>query len=127
MTEKINIKENIKNYRIRELQSKILYWEGRRKESDRLIIKYQDEINELNSPELNYIGSGEHKQLGFEWEGFFITDPFDSTCGRFAVNPLFEYGLTIKQAKRIKHENMLDVDLDFHLTLPKTEENKNEV
>ena len=66
MTEKINVKENIKNYRIRELQSKILYWEGRRKESDRLIIKYQDEINELNPPELNYIGSGEHKQLGFE-------------------------------------------------------------
>ena len=30
-------------------------------------------------------------------------------------------------AKRIKHENMLDVDLDFHLTLPKIEENKNEV
>jgi len=30
--------------------------------------------------------------------------------------------LTIKQAKRIKHENMLNVDLDFHLTLPKTEE-----
>ena len=47
MTEKINIKENIKNYRIRELHSKILYWEGRRKESDRLIIKYQEELINL--------------------------------------------------------------------------------
>jgi len=119
-------KEEI-NANKRELISKMVYWENQKRKSDRLIIKYQDEINELNPPELNYIGSGEHKQLGFEWEGFFITDPFDSTCGRFAVNPLFEYGLTIKQAKRIKHENMLDVDLDFHLTLPKTEENKNEV
>ena len=47
MTEKINVKENIKNYRIRELHSKILYWEGRRKESDRLIAKYQEELKTL--------------------------------------------------------------------------------
>ncbi len=47
MTEKINIEENIKNYRIRELHSKILYWEGRRKESDRLITKYQEELKTL--------------------------------------------------------------------------------
>ena len=47
MTEKINIEENIKNYKIRQLQSKILYWEGRRKESDRLIIKYQEELKNL--------------------------------------------------------------------------------
>ena len=47
MTEKINIEENIKNYRIRELHSKILYWEGRRKESDRLIAKYQEELKTL--------------------------------------------------------------------------------
>ena len=119
-------KEEI-NANKRELISKMMYWENQKRKSDRLIIKYQDEINELNPPELTYIGSGEHKQLGFEWEGFFITDPFDSTCGRFGVNPIFEYGLTIKQAKRIKHENMLNVDLDFHLTLPKTEEKDDEV
>ena len=119
-------KEEI-NANKRELISKMMYWENQKRKSDRLIIKYQDEINELNPPELNYIGSGEHKQLGFEWEGFFITDPFDSTCGRFGVNPIFEYGLTIKQAKRIKHENMLNVDLDFHLTLPKTEEKDDEI
>jgi len=118
-------KEEI-NANKRELISKMMYWENQKRKSDRLIIKYQDEINELNPPELTYMDSGEHKKLGFEWEGFFITDPFDSTCGRFGVNPIFEYGLTIKQAKRIKHENMLNVDLDFHLTLPKTEENKNE-
>tara|TARA_R100001443_G_scaffold115772_1_gene134319 strand:+ start:598 stop:786 length:189 start_codon:yes stop_codon:yes gene_type:complete len=47
MTEKINIKDNIKNYRIRELHSKILYWEGRKKESDRLIKKYQKELKTL--------------------------------------------------------------------------------
>ena len=47
MTEKINIEENIKNYKIRQLQSKILYWEGRRKESDRLISKYQEELKNL--------------------------------------------------------------------------------
>ena len=47
MPEKINIEENIKNYRIRELHSKILYWEGRRKESDRLIAKYQEELKNL--------------------------------------------------------------------------------
>jgi hypothetical protein len=47
MTEKINIEENIKNYKIRQLQSKILYWEGRRKESDRLIAKYQEELKTL--------------------------------------------------------------------------------
>ena len=47
MTKKINIKDNIKNYRIRELHSKILYWEGRKKESDRLIKKYQKELKTL--------------------------------------------------------------------------------
>jgi len=47
MTEKINIKDNIKNYRIRELHSKILYWEGKKKESDRLIKKYQKELKTL--------------------------------------------------------------------------------
>ena len=48
-------------------------------------------------PELNYIGSGKHKQLGFEWEGFFITDPFTSSCNRFEVDPISEYGLTTEQ------------------------------
>ena len=54
MTEKINIEENIKNYRIRELHSKILYWEGRRKESDRLIAKYQEELKNLEEKKYDW-------------------------------------------------------------------------
>ena len=64
-------------------------------------------FKEIKMPELNYVGSGKHKQLGFEWEGFFITDPFTSSCNRFEVDPISEYGLTTEQVKRLKQENNL--------------------
>ena len=43
-------------------------------------------------------------KLGFDFEDFFITDPFTSTCCRFDVDPIKEYGLTEKQVKRFKIE-----------------------
>ena len=30
-------------------------------------------------------------KLGFDFEDFFITDPFTSTCCRFDVDPIKEY------------------------------------
>ena len=36
-------------------------------------------------------------KLGFDFKDFFITDPYTSTCCRFEVNPMKEYGLTKKQ------------------------------
>ena len=43
-------------------------------------------------------------KLGFDFENFFITDPFTSTCMRFDVNPIEEYGLTKDQVKKFKQE-----------------------
>ena len=40
--------------------------------------------------------------LGFDFEDFFITDPFTSTCCRFDVDPIKEYGLTEEQEKKAK-------------------------
>ena len=43
-------------------------------------------------------------RLGFDWEGFFITDPTTSECGRFHI-PRYDiaktYGLTEKQIEKI--------------------------
>ena len=39
-------------------------------------------------------------KLGFDFEGFFITDPYTSTCCRFEVDPMKEYGLTKKQINK---------------------------
>ena len=35
--------------------------------------------------------------LGFEYDGIFITDATMSECGRFYVNPIDHYGLTLEQ------------------------------
>ena len=43
--------------------------------------------------------------LGFEHEGFFITEPNSSECGRFEVDPIKEYGLTKKQFDMIMNFN----------------------
>ena len=43
--------------------------------------------------------------LGFEHEGFFITEPNSSECGRFEVDPIKEYGLTKKQVDMIMNFN----------------------
>ena len=45
--------------------------------------------------------------VGFNWNGYFITDPFVSECGRVSVNPKKEYGLTDEQIERINDENGL--------------------
>lgn len=38
-------------------------------------------------------------KLGFNHDGFFITDPFVSTCGRFDTDPIIDYGLSDKQVE----------------------------
>ena len=43
--------------------------------------------------------------LGFEHNGFFITEPNSSECGRFEVDPIKEYGLTKKQFDMIMNFN----------------------
>tara|TARA_R100001440_G_scaffold10254_1_gene18719 strand:- start:143 stop:316 length:174 start_codon:yes stop_codon:yes gene_type:complete len=43
-------------------------------------------------------------KLGFDFEDFFITDPFVSTCMRFDVDPIKEYGLTHHQVKKFEQE-----------------------
>ena len=45
--------------------------------------------------------------LGFEHEGFFITEPNSSECGRFEVDPIKEYGLTKKQVDMIENFNKI--------------------
>jgi len=45
--------------------------------------------------------------LGFEHEGFFITEPNSSECGRFEVDPIKEYGLTQKQFDMIENFNKI--------------------
>ena len=35
--------------------------------------------------------------IGFDFGGVFVTVPFISECGRFAVNPRKYYGLTSEQ------------------------------
>ena len=39
-------------------------------------------------------------KLGFDFKDFFITAPYTSTCCRFEVNPMKEYGLTKKQINK---------------------------
>tara|TARA_R100001086_G_C11673346_1_gene213555 strand:+ start:50 stop:265 length:216 start_codon:yes stop_codon:yes gene_type:complete len=41
-------------------------------------------------------------KLGFDFQDFFITDPFVSCCMRFEVDPIKEYGLTKEQIKKFK-------------------------
>ena len=45
--------------------------------------------------------------LGFEHNGFFITEPNSSECGRFEVDPIKEYGLTKKQVDMIENFNKI--------------------
>ena len=42
--------------------------------------------------------------LGFNYNGFFITDPSLSECGRFEMNPTKDYGLTKEQVKQLEKE-----------------------
>lgn len=43
--------------------------------------------------------------LGFDHDGWFITDPFTSECGRFDADPIAYYGLTAEQVEQFKGEN----------------------
>lgn len=43
--------------------------------------------------------------LGFEHEGFFITEPNSSECGRFEVDPMEYYGVTSEQVDLIMKFN----------------------
>ena len=55
----------------------------------------------------DYYGDNDYEttRLGFVHEGFFITEPFTSECGRFEVDPRKEYGLTVDQATEISEFN----------------------
>ena len=41
-------------------------------------------------------------KLGFDFQDFFITNPFVSCCMRWEVDPIKEYGLTKEQIKKFK-------------------------
>ena len=44
--------------------------------------------------------------LGFEYDGIFITDASMSECGRFDVNPMEYYGLTLNQVAQMSIHKM---------------------
>ncbi len=46
----------------------------------------------------------EDQMLGFDFDGFFITDPYFSECMRFEVDPIEYYGLTKEQTKLFKKQ-----------------------
>ena len=50
-------------------------------------------------------------RMGFEWEDFFITEPFSSECGRFEVNPEEYYGITKDEAEMVEKYNTLRSEL----------------
>ena len=50
-------------------------------------------------------------KLGFNYDGFFITDPFVSECSRFVLDPIKDYGLTKKQTNDIIKHNKLDEEV----------------
>ena len=58
----------------------------------------------------DYYGDNDYEttRLGFVHEGYFITQPFTSECGRFEVNPLTEYGLTQHQLYELDKFNQND-------------------
>ena len=51
-------------------------------------------------------------KLGFvSEEGIFVTDPFESECGRFMMDPIKDYGLTQKQVDEMVKVNELEEEL----------------
>jgi len=48
--------------------------------------------------------------LGFEYDGVFITDATMSECGRFHVNPIEHYGLTLQQVIQMSIHKMRSVE-----------------
>ena len=45
-------------------------------------------------------------KLGFDFEGFFITDPFVTECQRFIADPIKDYGLTKEQVEEFKKKGV---------------------
>ena len=51
-------------------------------------------------------------KLGFvSEEGIFVTDCFESECGRFMMDPIKDYGLTQKQVDEMVKANDLEEEL----------------
>ena len=50
-------------------------------------------------------------KLGFDYYGTFITDCFESECGRFMMDPIKDYGLTQKQVDEMIKANDLEEEL----------------
>ena len=51
-------------------------------------------------------------KLGFvSEEGIFVTDCFESECGRFMMDPIKDYGLTQKQVDKMVEVNGLEEEL----------------
>ena len=50
-------------------------------------------------------------KLGFDHDGFFITDPFVSECSRFVLDPIKDYALTKDQTNDMIQYNGLDEEL----------------
>ena len=53
----------------------------------------------------NYVN--EKGEMGFEFEGMFITNPMLSICARFEVDPIKEYGLTQSEVDKLIKFNKL--------------------
>ena len=44
--------------------------------------------------------------LGFEVKDMLIHDPFLSECGRFTVDPVAAYGISVEDAQALKQQNI---------------------
>ena len=51
-----------------------------------------------------------NSNLGSDYNGTFITDPFVSECSRFVLDPIKDYELTKKQTNDMIKYNKLDED-----------------
>lgn len=64
----------------------------------------------INTPLPSYFVDGTNAAtgapvIGIETKGFFIHDPYLSSCGRFSVNPTEEYGISETDAELLKGIN----------------------
>ena len=50
-------------------------------------------------------------KLGFNHDGFFITDPFVSECSHYVLDPIKDYALTKDQTNDMIQYNGLDEEL----------------
>ena len=50
-------------------------------------------------------------KLGLNYYGTFITDCFESDCGRFLMDPIKDYGLNQKQVDEMVKVNWLEEEL----------------